>query len=144
MALPCNHLEWVSLKNMMRIASILLSALLLLQSLHLAIPDLAQLDELMEHARYHREQFGDSLLTFLAKHYGDQKMEHQQDHSEHEQLPFQHSTPHFLTHSHYFMVLRFAWKGLPEYQEGQRHHYYYQLPAPGLFENGVFQPPRHS
>lgn len=127
---------------MMRIASILLSGLLLLQSLHLPVPDLAQLDELLEHARYHQQQYGDSFLTFLAKHYGDQKSEHQQEHQEHEQLPFQHLPQQLLSPSPFFLAQRHIDLGLPESRETQSHSFYYRLRSAGLFEGGVFQPPR--
>ena len=127
----------------MRLTSILLSGLLLFQSLHLGIPDLAQLDELLEHAQYHHQQYGDSFLTFLTKHYGEQKPEHQQEHQEHEQLPFQHLPHQYTGHMHYYMIQRFLWIGPSEIQESQLHLFHYHLRTPGVFEKGVFQPPRY-
>ena len=53
---------------MTRAFSILLSLMLLLQSVHISFADLARLDELAAHARYHQQQFGDNFLTFLSKH----------------------------------------------------------------------------
>ena len=133
---------------MLRLTSILLSSLMLLQSLHLGIRDLVQLDELMEHARFHRQQYGDSFLTFLAKHYGDQKEDHDreqwEEQHEHEQLPFQQHLQQLLGHTHYFLAHNFIWNSLPDYQESQMHLFYYHLRSPRIFEDGVFQPPRHS
>lgn len=127
----------------MRTASILLSGLLLLQSMFLGLPDLAQLGELMEHAQYHQQQYGDSFLTFLEKHYGDQKSEHQQEHDGHEQLPFQHSPQQFLSHTHYYLSQRMDWNGFPLAQKSESPIFHYLLGSPGVFERGVFQPPRH-
>lgn len=130
--------------EMLRLTAILLSSLILLQNFHLGISDLVRLDELLEHARYHQEQYGDSFATFLAKHYGDQKKDHDREHQEHEQLPFQHFPQQFLGNTHYFLAQRFVWSGLPENQESQTHLFYYHLRSPGEFEDGVFQPPRRS
>ena len=133
---------------MLRLTTILLSSLMLLQSIHLGIADLVQLDELMEHARFHKQEYGDSFLTFLAKHYGDQKQDHEREHQdeqpEHEQLPFQQLPQHLMGHTHYFLAQRFTWKTLPEDQESQLHLFYYHLVSPGIFAEGIFQPPRHS
>lgn len=129
---------------MLRLTAILLSSLMLLQSYHLGIADLAQLDELMEHARFHEQAYGDSFLTFLAKHYGDQKQEHEREHQEHEQLPFQQLPQQFMGHTHYFLAQRFTWNTVPEQQESQLHLFYYHLRSPGIFADGIFQPPRHS
>ena len=133
---------------MLRLSAILLSGLMLLQSLHLGMADLAQLDELLEHARYHQEQYGDSFLTFLSKHYGEQKEQHQQDHREeqpeHEELPFQQVPNQVSGHLHWYLAQRFHWDGILENEESQSHLYYYLHGSPNLFTDGVFQPPRQA
>jgi hypothetical protein len=55
---------------MLRAGAILLASLMLLQSLHISVSDLVQMDELLEHARYHKQQFGDDFISFISKHYG--------------------------------------------------------------------------
>jgi hypothetical protein len=135
-------------KTMARLISILLSSLLLLQSLHLSAEDLVQLDELLEHATYHREAFGDSFLTFLDKHYGSQKADHdknqQEEKHDHEQLPFQQLPNQLLSHTLFFMGQRFVWDSPQERKESQSHQYHYLLQSSGIFSGGVFQPPRLS
>ena len=133
---------------MMRLLSILLSSLLLLQSLHLSVSDLAQLDELLEHANYHQKEFGDSFLTFLDKHYGSQKADHEKNQQEekhdHEQLPFQQLPNQVLSQTHFFISQHFNWDTPKERKEAQSHQYHYLLQTSGIFSGGVFQPPRHA
>ena len=131
---------------MIRLTSILLSSLMLLQSFNFGVSDLIQLDDLLEHASYHQRQFGDSFLTFLSKHYGDQKEEHQQDQREeqpdHEQLPFQQIPQHISGHSQFYVPGRLLWVSLIENGESQSHNFYYLLGSPAVYTDGIFQPPR--
>ncbi len=133
---------------MTRLLSIVLSSLLLLQSLHLSVTDLVQLDELLEHASYHRQAFGDSFLTFLDKHYGSQKADHEKNHQEeqhdHEQLPFQQVPHQLLGQTHFLISQRFLWNTPQEAKETQMHQYHYLLQASGIFSGSVFQPPRQA
>ncbi len=75
---------------MKSIAAILLAVLFLSQTFSIAFTELSKLDDLIEHARLHSEKYGDSFITFLSKHYGNQEKEHAGEHEEHDQLPFQH------------------------------------------------------
>lgn len=133
---------------MMRAFSIVLSLLLLLQSVHISFADLVRFDELVEHARYHQQQFGDNFLTFLSKHYGTQKEDHAQKHSEekpqHEQLPFQHQA--HMMGSYAFMLrqplteLVFPLDQSADYQP----NFHYFRPGSTGFRSGIFQPPRQA
>jgi hypothetical protein len=131
---------------MIRVTSILLSSLMLLQSLHFGVSDLMQLDELLEHAKYHQQEFGDSFLTFLSKHYGDQKMEHQHDQREeqpdHEQLPFQQIPQQISGLVHFYVPGRLLWDSLQENREPQSHNFFYLSGSPEVYTDGIFQPPR--
>lgn len=135
-------------KSMIRLTSILLSSLMLLQSLHLGISDLIQFDELLEHARYHQQEFGDSFLTFLSKHYGDQKEEHQQKHQEekpdHEQLPFQQTPQQISGSTPFYVPGHLLWDHLQENRETQSHNFYYLSGWPEVYTDGIFQPPRQA
>ena len=72
---------------------IVLSGIILIQSFQISIDDIMQLDELIEHAQFHKQEYGDNFFVFLSKHYGKQKAEHTEhnhrEQSDHEQLPFQ-------------------------------------------------------
>ena len=78
---------------MSKVFAISLSALLLIQSFNIGTDDILQLDELMEHAQFHKQEYGDNFFVFLSKHYGELRVEHSKNHQEeqkdHEQLPFQ-------------------------------------------------------
>jgi len=73
--------------------------LVLIQSFNLDMSDLAHMDELLEHAKFHSEKYGDTFFVFISKHYGELQKAHEQDHQEekkeHEKLPFTH---HCCTH----------------------------------------------
>lgn len=133
---------------MIRLTSILLSSLMFLQSIHFGVSDLIQLDELLEHASYHQEQFGDSFLTFLSKHYGDQKKKHQQDHQEeqpdHEQLPFQQIPEHISGLPPFYVPGRLLWESLLENGESQSHNFHYLSRSLAVPADGIFQPPRQA
>ncbi|KAB8154843.1 hypothetical protein EZY14_002875 [Kordia sp. TARA_039_SRF] len=78
---------------MLKIVTISLSFLIFSQSIGFNVKDVVQLGEFFEHAQYHNEQYGDTLLEFISKHYGALKTEHEEEHHEerekHEKLPFQ-------------------------------------------------------
>ena len=83
-----------------KLFSLLMSGFVLVQSFNITFGDIVQLDELIEHARYHSEEYGDNMLVFISKHYGDLKEQHHHEQKEekrdHEELPFQnfaHSSP---------------------------------------------------
>lgn len=78
---------------MSKLIAISLSVSLIIQSFNIGAGDILQLDELMEHAQFHKQEYGDNFFVFLSKHYGELKAEHSKNHQEeqkdHEQLPFQ-------------------------------------------------------
>lgn len=78
---------------MSKLIAIVLSGFILIQSFHLGAKDFLQIDELIEHAQFHKQEHGDNFFVFISKHYGELKAEHSKNHqeeqSDHEQLPFQ-------------------------------------------------------
>ncbi|SEK25261.1 hypothetical protein SAMN04488008_101143 [Maribacter orientalis] len=130
-----------------KLFSILLSSLIMLQSFGVHYDDIIQLDELIEHAEFHKAQYGDNIIVFLSKHYGDLKLEHQRDHQEekkdHEKLPFNHSSSitsvadmvinPFKTELNQFEIVDF--KVL---------NFHYQAPTSSIHTEGILQPPRIS
>ena len=134
---------------MHRFLSIVISLVILGQSIGVQFGDLVQLDELIEHARFHQEEYGDNLLVFLSKHYGELKAEHakkhQEERGEHEELPFQN---HLQFASSFNFILYRPFRLLVSVPEGpfqqKTDNFYYQMPDSSLFPSGVFQPPRRS
>lgn len=132
---------------MSRLFSISLSFVILIQSFGFSFGDIAQIDEFIEHAKFHNEQYGDNVLVFISKHYGDLKAEHNKEHQEekedHEQLPFQHQTHTSSITAFVLNSTRDEFK-LQEFSEFRTHNFFYQEPSSSLHLEGLFQPPRQS
>lgn len=125
--------------------SISLSAILLLQGFNFGLPDLLRVDDLLEHASFHADTYGDSFAIFLSKHYGELKdqhnKEHQEEEKEHEKLPFNHQacahsfTGFVLTNSS-FDTLKFSVASV------KTPIFFYENSYSSPGESGIFQPPR--
>lgn len=130
---------------MAKMFSIVMSGLILIQALDFTVDDIVQLDELLEHAEYHAEKYGDNLLVFISKHYGELKEQHNKEHQEekkdHEKLPFQN-------HSCCTSIMAVFWQApIPKMEpfqvpENRTAKFFYRSPSSTLHVNGPFQPPR--
>ncbi|MGI9549767.1 MAG: hypothetical protein ACR2MT_01105 [Aurantibacter sp.] len=130
---------------MIKLVSIATSLLILTQSFNIHFDDIVELDELIEHAQFHSQEYGDNFFVFISKHYGELKAEHDQKHQEeredHDQLPFQHQCQ---TAS----LSAFVLNNMPEYPAGpeikvyKSANYFYQASYPSLAQEGLLQPPR--
>ena len=119
-----------------------------MQSFYLMAEDILQLDELLEHAQFHKQEYGDNFLVFLSKHYGELKLDHSKNHqdeqSDHEQLPFQ-----CQGHSSILIAyLQFNSSSLFNGIEGlnltpETNFHYLNLYA-SLHEEELLQPPRRA
>lgn len=122
--------------------AILLAGVITFQSLRISPGDVFNMGELMEHARYHKELYGDTLLTFISKHYGfvqGAAMDHS-DEEHHKSLPFQHtSSPSFgpmtIVYPTEFHL------SLPEVTTPAKDTFYNTFYTT-LFVNKTFQPPK--
>lgn len=127
---------------MSKIAAILYSCLILVQSLNISFEDISKLTVLFEHAEFHQETYGDSFLDFLSEHYGDDVFVHGSNHKEHENLPFKHKHQS-CAHIHTVFTLQassftFDYKVFVEIP----FNFFYK-DSTSLFEKpSVFQPPR--
>ena len=129
----------------MKFLSFILSALILVQSMSFSIQELAQLDELIEHARFHKAEYNDSFFVFLSKHYGEQKADHERDHQEekqdHEQLPFncQHQLLSSIVFYEKYSLLYSSNTNISLSQEAE---FFYLTPVSDFHKKGILQPPR--
>ena len=131
---------------MFKLFSISLSLIILIQSFGFCLDDIVQIDEFIEHAQYHSEQYGDNVFVFISKHYGELKADHEKEHQEekedHEKLPFQHQ-------SHITLIavvsLNSNKKELktPEFIKFNSNNFHYQAPFSTLHIEGLLQPPKH-
>jgi hypothetical protein len=132
---------------MHKLFSILLSSIILLQSFGFDSVDVAQIDEFIEHAQFHSEQYGDNVLVFISKHYGELKAahdaEHQEEKEDHEQLPFQH-----VSHGTSSLVFTLQTTEIilntVEFPAVNKTNFYYKALSSSLHSEGLFQPPRLS
>lgn len=132
---------------MSKLIAILLSGVILLQSFHVMVEDILQLDELLEHAQFHKQEYGDNFLVFLSKHYGELKAEHsknhQEEHSDHEQLPFQYQGQSIT------IIASLPFKSVNDTSDftplntTEANFHYVNLYA-SLHEKELLQPPRHA
>lgn len=132
---------------MTKLFSIIISLLVLFQSVNVPVDDLLELDELIEHYQFHAKEYGDSFVVFLSKHYGDLKSEHHQKHQEekeeHEELPFQqqYASP---------VMVVFVIFDAPDYVSctglftNNTHDFYYSASYSSLSGDGPFQPPQQA
>ncbi|MCA0131394.1 hypothetical protein [Winogradskyella alexanderae] len=129
---------------MSKLFVITLSLIILVQSAGIGVNDILQLDELIEHAQFHKQEYGDSFFVFLSKHYGEQKAEHSKNHQEeqkdHEQLPFQYQG-HTLSvialvnseNSHINTI---------EITDSTESNFHYVSSFSTLHKKGLLQPPK--
>lgn len=107
--------------------------------------DIFLMNDLVEHAEYHSEEYGDDFFTFFEKHYGNLKAEHQktdkEDKSQHEKLPFQHNSCNHLVAEVVVLGFHFSLeKTVVSYTADS--HFYYQDSYSYLERTSIFQPPR--
>jgi len=132
---------------MSKLFSIALSLIIMIQSFGLCFDDMVQIDEFIEHAQFHSEAYGDNVIVFISKHYGELKADHEKEHQEekedHEKLPFQHQSHMSLISAVVLNTSKVEFKTL-EFSEYNTHNFYYQAPSSSLHLEGLFQPPRLS
>ena len=130
-----------------KLISIFISSLILFQSSHITFSDMEKLDELIEHSIFHSDEFGDSFFVFLSKHYGELKLDHNDDYQKgnenHENLPFQQHQ--CQTASAFNLVLNNIDL---EFKNGFFTNYdkltfYSQDLYSSFYIGGIFQPPKY-
>jgi hypothetical protein len=72
------------------VSTISLCLLIFTQSFFISVQEAYKLGDFIRHAQVHAEEYGDGFISFLSKHYGNQKKTHQKEHNEHKNLPFNH------------------------------------------------------
>tara|TARA_R110002033_G_scaffold60806_3_gene111121 strand:+ start:1606 stop:1908 length:303 start_codon:yes stop_codon:yes gene_type:complete len=99
---------------------------------------------LLKHAEFHKEKYGDTFFEFLAEHYGDSKVNHEDDHEEHKDLPFK-DAQHMLTHTNTSFISitnNFDF----QYQEFIEipFNFHYEDTFTNFEKSSIFQPPKHA
>ncbi|NNK22426.1 MAG: hypothetical protein HKP48_03800 [Winogradskyella sp.] len=132
---------------MSKLFGLLLSSLILIQSLHIGTDDIMQLDELIKHAQFHKQEHGDNFFVFLSKHYGELKAEHSKNHqeeqNEHEQLPFKYHGHNISILAFFNITLRESTDQIYIIVRTEGNFHYLNLYA-SLHETQLLQPPKYA
>ncbi len=132
---------------MQQLVSILLSFVLLAQGISFNSGELEKMDTLLEHAKFHKEKYGDNFAVFMDKHYGNQKNQHlseqQEERKEHQDLPFQQSAQLLIQTA----ILNEV--GLSDFSSTmlitlQQENYFYEQLHASLLVEEILQPPKFS
>jgi hypothetical protein len=130
-----------------KLIAIALSVLLLIQSFNIGTDDLLQFDELIEHARFHKQEYGDTFFVFLSKHYGELKAEHSKNHQEeqkdHEQLPFQ-CQGHIVVANAFIPTQSDFFSNDLEILNAIEFNFHYFNFYSSLYERELLQPPKQA
>ena len=132
---------------MSKLVTSIVSVMLLIQSFNISFGDFLHLEDLVKHYEYHQETFGDDVFSFLNKHYGELKtqhnLEHQEEREDHEKLPFEHHNSCVHTVVAYLtdMDLLAEPKSVPSDQMTSNFVYrdFYSF----SLKNSIFQPPKN-
>ncbi|MGO4912530.1 hypothetical protein [Leeuwenhoekiella sp. W20_SRS_FM14] len=133
---------------MQKIATAILSVFILAQSFNVSFGDFLHIDDLIAHYEYHQETFGDTIITFIDKHYGELKSEHNREHQEeredHEKLPFehQHSCVHSVVAFFNQNDLEVIPKIIPADQVSSNFEYHNSYSH--AVDSSIFQPPKNA
>ncbi|MCB0381726.1 MAG: hypothetical protein KDD05_00010 [Psychroserpens sp.] len=130
---------------MSKLFAILLSFLILTQSLRIDYDDIIQIDDLIEHAQFHKAEYGDNFFVFISKHYGELKDDHTKNHQEeekdHEQLPFQ-CHDQLVTITAFVIQKCFLNIESIELLELKDYRFHYESSLSTLHKKGLLQPPK--
>ena len=132
---------------MTKVFSVVISSLILFQSLNIDWREISKLDELLEHVNMHSKKYGDNILVFISKHYGELKRDHHKDHNEekndHEKLPFQHDAQTISLSDFTFSNIDIPLKK-DDFLTSKKSGFYYNFTYTSLEGSGIFQPPKHA
>ncbi|MBU3822166.1 hypothetical protein KO566_08855 [Flavobacteriaceae bacterium XHP0103] len=120
------------------------SFLILIQSFNINTESILKLSAFMEHASYHKDLYGDNFVTFLSEHYGNLMASHQNEHKEHEDLPFKDHHNHMLCHASTPFILNQStfYLTVQNFFKEQSKNFFYKEFFSSFEKPSVFQPPK--
>jgi len=129
----------------MKLASLILSVIILFQSLNFEITDINKISNFINDINCHMQE-GESFAEFIADHYKDQSDSHEHkgelhEHEDHGELPFKHQ--HLDSHIQLVFVF-FSNDFETNFEEKitSNNNFNYREPSSNLFTDSPFQPPR--
>lgn len=123
-----------------KLFSIFISSLILVQSFNIHFGDILKLTELMEHVELHKKKYGDGFTVFFSKHYGDLKQSHKEEEKDHSHPPINHDFSSQLQASFVINIISFSLASTQIIKTYTNFHYLDML---SVFEKQkIFQPPQ--
>ncbi|NVJ88734.1 MAG: hypothetical protein HWD82_04765 [Flavobacteriaceae bacterium] len=130
---------------MIRLIAILLSQLVLLQSINFKITDFKNIEVFLTHAKFHQEKYGDSFLEFFIEHYADSENTNYEKHEEHKNLPFKNELNFTnLTQVVINLCIDIDTTTKPLKSTKEKSNFYYKEPYSDTVKKSIFQPPKYS
>lgn len=127
--------------------TLLMSVFILTQSINIHMSDIIGLNSLLKHFEFHEATYGDDLISFISKHYGNNFQKHDGesgDDHDHHKLPFNHHRNaadigyiYVAFNDHSFVMQ----SNSPDLES--RNFYYYNFYS-YLENTDIFQPPRNA
>ena len=126
-----------------KLLSIFISSLILFQSFNIHIKDIACLNDLLVHAQFHKEKYGDNIFVFFSKHYGELKENHNKKHQEedHSRLPFNDNLSFGLLTAFVLNDNKYSIEHKDQFFY-QNSNFFYIENYTSLDEFDIFQPPK--
>lgn len=129
---------------MSKILAFTYSFLILIQSFNINLEDFSKISALVEHAQFHKEKYGDTFFEFLAEHYGDDRHDHENNHQEHKDLPFNDGN-HMCSHiNNSFLNVANTFDFKSQEPVEIPVNFYYKDMFTSFEKTSVFQPPKHA
>lgn len=127
---------------MNKLFALIFSTLILVQCLNISFEDISKLNVLLEHAEYHHDMYGDNFFEFLTEHYGADMMQHQNDHKQHQNLPFKHHKD--CTHIVFDFTIgpQFHLDNSQQSFTEFPFNFFYKESSSSFEKRSVFQPPK--
>ena len=122
--------------------SYILVALISLQSFGVNPSNSVSIVILVDHYEHHKDIYNTSFLEFLDLHYGGQKEAHQDEHQEHEHLPFQENQ--IFTHTFFFETPETLQLKPRAVMNIVHHNFRYSSNFGLLRITKILHPPKHS
>tara|TARA_R110001592_G_scaffold225913_1_gene481882 strand:+ start:1221 stop:1601 length:381 start_codon:yes stop_codon:yes gene_type:complete len=126
---------------MTKFIAILLSNLILLQSLNVDVESFSKLNVLLEHAQFHQEKYGDNFFEFLSQHYGNQDLLAKKEHKD---LPFKHTTHNCTHHITDFSLSNTLFEIKNNIVLESKPNYSYKESLSFFEKPSIFQPPKYA
>ena len=127
-----------------KLFSIFISSLILVQSFNIHFGDVLKLNEMMEHAKLHKNRYGDDFLVFLSKHYGELKQSHKKQHTEeekdHSHPPINHDCNSQLQAPFVINIVSFSIENVQTPKKSAI--FFYQDNFSSFEKQKIFQPPQ--